>query len=245
LAAQQAVQIAQQENVPRLIGLTEAGQARVWLAQGQLDLAARWAQDYRQVGETEYLREFEDLTLARVLLAQGRPTEALALLDARLAPARDAGRMSAVVEIQALRALALPISAEALDALGQSLTLAEPEGYVRLYLDAGEPMRSLLKQAVGRGIAPQYVSRLLAASGPPERAGARAPQPLVEPLTGRELEVLHLLAEDLSNGEIARRLFISLPTVKSHTRNIYGKLGVRGREQAVARARSLGILPAL
>jgi LuxR family maltose regulon positive regulatory protein len=141
--------------------------------------------------------------------------------------------------------LALPISAEALDALGQSLTLAEPEGYVRLYLDAGEPMRSLLKQAVGRGIAPQYVSRLLAAFGPSREAVSKAPQPLIEPLTDRELEVLCLLAEDLSNHEIGRRLFISLPTVKSHTRNIYGKLGVQNREEAVARAQALGILSTL
>jgi len=244
VAAQQAVQIAQRANVPRLVSFTSAYQARVWLAQGRLDLAAGWAEEYQQTGETEYLREFEDLTLARVLLAGGQPAEALAVLDARLMPARDAGRISAVIEIQALRALALPTPDEALDALQQALNLAEPEGYVRLFLDAGEPMQALLKRAAARGIVPHYVSRLLAALSPARPAAARAPQPLVEPLTGRELEVLHLLAEDLSNREIGRRLFISLPTVKSHTRNIYGKLGVQNREEAVARAQALGILPA-
>lgn len=243
-AAQQAVRITQRENVPRLIGLTRAYQVRVWLAQGQIDLASRWAHDYRQAGRTEYLREFEDLTLARVLLAEGRSAEALALLDARLLPAEAAGRMSAVIEIQALRALALPATDEALNALQQALSLAEPEGYVRLFLDLGEPMRALLKRAAARGIVPQYVSRLLAAFEPARKVDdARAPQPLVEPLTGRELDVLRLLAEDLSNLEIGRRLFISVPTVKSHTRSIYGKLGVHSREEAVARVRALGILP--
>ena len=244
-AAQQAVQIAQRANIPRLISLTSAYQARVWLAQRQIDLAGRWAEEYRQAGETEYLREFEDLTLARVLLAGGQPAKAVAVLEACLSPARDAGRIGAVIEIQALRALALPAPDQTLDALQQALNLAEPEGYVRLFLDAGEPMQALLKRAAARGIVPQYVSRLLAAFGPSGLTAARAPQPLVEPLTGRELEVLHLLAEDLSNREIGRRLFISLPTVKSHTRNIYGKLGVQNRKEAVARAQALGILPTL
>jgi len=239
-AARQAVRIAQRENTPRLVGLTSAYQARVWLAQGQLDPAARWAEGYRQTGKTEYLREFEDLTLARVLLAQGHSSEALALLATLLAPARAAGRMNAVVEIQVLRALALPAIDDALDALGQALSLAEPEGYVRRFVDEGEPMRALLRQAAARGIAPRYVSQLLAAFSP---GGTRAPQPLIEPLTDREMEVLGLLAEDLSNPEIGRRLFISLPTVKSHTRTIYGKLSVHSREEAVARARALGLLP--
>ncbi|HNS51570.1 MAG TPA: LuxR C-terminal-related transcriptional regulator [Anaerolineae bacterium] len=241
-AALKAVQIAERESIPRVVGLASACLARIRLSQEQLDLASDWAGQYCRHGETEYLREFEDLTLVRVLLAEGRPAEALALLDARLSPARDAGRMSAVIEIQILRALALSTPEESLDALQQALTLAEPAGYVRLFLDQGEPMRALLKQAAARGIAPRYVSRLLAAFGPSGEAARKAPQPLVEPLTGREMEVLHLLAEDLPNREIGRRLFISLPTVKSHTRSIYGKLGVHGREEAVARAQALGIL---
>ena len=242
-AALQAVQIAQRDNVPRLAGLTLAYQARVWLAQGQVDLAARWADDYRQQGETEYLREFEDLTLARVLLAQGNPADALARLDERLAGARAAGRANAVIEMQILRALAAPDQSKAMEALGQALRLGEPEGYVRQFLDAGEPARRLLQQAAVRGIAPRYTARLLAAFGPAPGAQRAAAQPLVEPLSTRELEVLYLLAEDLSNREIGRRLFISLPTVKSHTRNIYDKLGVHDRKEAVARARALNLLP--
>ena len=104
-------------------------------------------------------------------------------------------------------------------------------------------MRALLKQAAARAVAPRYVGRLLAAFGPSGEPVSPAPQPLIEPLTGRELQVLHLLAADLPNREIGRRLFISLPTVKSHTRTIYGKLGVHSRQEAVARARALGILP--
>jgi LuxR family maltose regulon positive regulatory protein len=242
-AVAQAVQLAERENVPRLAGLMAAYQARIWLAQGQPDLAARWAADYRQAGETEYLREFEDLTLARVLLAHDHRAEALALLDALLVPAGIAGRMNAVVEVQALRALALPGLDDALDALSQALHLAEPEGYVRRFVDEGEPMRAVLKQAAARGIAPAYTARLLAAFGPAGAAGSWAPQPLAEPLTERELEVLGFLAEDLPNREIGRRLFISLPTVKSHTLNIYGKLAVHSRKEAVARARALGLLP--
>jgi ATP/maltotriose-dependent transcriptional regulator MalT len=242
-AAQQAVKIAQCESIPRLMGLTSAYQARVWLAQRQLDLAARWTDEYRQVGETEYLREFEDLTFARVLLAESQSTQALALLDARLAPASDAGRISTVIEIQALRALALPAPDAALNALQQALNLAGPEGYMRLFLDLGKPMQALLKRAAARGITPHYLSRLLAAFGPSRQVSSKTPQPHIEPLTDRELEVLHLLGEDLSNREIGRRLFISLPTVKSHTRNIYGKLGVQNRAEAVTRAQVLGILP--
>jgi LuxR family transcriptional regulator, maltose regulon positive regulatory protein len=242
VAAQQAVQIARRENVTRLVGLTTAYRARIRLLQGRLDRVAAWADEYRQAGETEYLSEFEDLTLARVLLAQSRSAEVLALLDARLAPARAAGRLNAVIEIQALRALALPAADEALGALAEALSLAEPEGYVRRFVDEGQPMRTLLKQAAVRGIAPRYVSRLLAALGPSPTAATPSLQPLVEPLTDRELEVLGLLAAGLSNREIGVRLFISLPTVKSHTRNIYGKLGVRSRQEAVPRARALGLL---
>ena len=199
------------------------------------------------MGETEYVREFEDLTLARVLLAEDRPSQALALLDPMLAAAGAAGRRGAVIEIHALRALArhaLDEPEEALEEIEQALALAEPEGYLRLFVDMGQPMAALLKAAGSRGVAPHYVGRLLAAFAPAGQAEPAAErQPLVEPLTDRELEVLELLAEGLSNREIGRRLFVSLPTVKSHTGSIYGKLGVHSREQAVARARALAILP--
>jgi LuxR family maltose regulon positive regulatory protein len=251
-AIQQAVDMAQGSSIPRLCILASAYQARIWLALGNVDEAIQWARDYRQAGETEYLREFEDVTLARVLLTGNEVDEALALLDSLLSSAEAAGRQGGVIEIQALRALALQALGkqdEALDTLASTLALAEPEGYVRVFVDSGEPMRVLLKQAASHGVAPGYVARLLAVFDGPagDRAGGPGThvpsQPLVEPLTDREVEVLQLLAKGLSNREISQRLFISLPTVKSHTGNIYGKLGVHSRKEAVARATALGMLP--
>jgi LuxR family maltose regulon positive regulatory protein len=246
-AIQKATEIAEGRDIPYLAILVSAYQARLWLAQDRTELAGRWARDYQNVGETEVLREFEDLTLARVLLAQDVPTEALALLQKLLPQAESAGRMGRAIEMHALEALALQMLGEgkrALDGLARALGLAEPEGYVRLFVEAGEPMAALLQKAAARGIAPAYVTGLLSAFGPSAHMPvASSAQPLAEPLTERELQVLHLIAEDLTNPEIAQRLFISLPTVKSHARNIYGKLGVHRRRQAVAQARALGILP--
>jgi LuxR family maltose regulon positive regulatory protein len=248
------VRITQGNDIARLAVQTSAYQARIWLAQGRLDLATRWARDYRESDEPEYLREFEGLTLARVLLAQGEPATAQSLLDTLLPPAEAAGRMGAVIEALALHALARQATGDgdgALDALVRALEMAEPEGYVRVFLDAGQPMAALLQNALARGLAVDYAKKLLDAfqpSGPPQaRPDVTRPTvqqtALIEPLTDREIEVLLCLAEGLSNAEVARRLFISLPTVKSHTRNIYGKLGVHDRKAAVAQALTLGILP--
>ena len=249
---ERAVQVAQSANITRLVLQARAYQARIWLAQGELELARGWARDYRRIGATEYVRDFEDCTLARVLLAEGQPGEASALLESLVPPVEANGRRGTLIEILALRALAqqaLGEEAAAADGLARALYLAEPEGYIRIFVDMGPAMASLLKQAATRGVAPAYTSQLLAAFGEEHLHGVAsyAPQmqPLVEPLTERELEVLQLLAEELSNAEIGQRLFISLPTVKSHTRNIYGKLGVHSRKQAVAQARALGILPSL
>jgi LuxR family maltose regulon positive regulatory protein len=134
-------------------------------------------------------------------------------------------------------------------ALERALALAEPEGYVRIFVDEGPPMAHLLYKAATRGIAPDYARRLLAAFpvAEPEKADpskSQVPESgMVEPLSERELEVLQLIAEGLTNREIAARLFLALNTVKSHSGNIYSKLGVHSRTQAVARARALGILP--
>ena len=235
---QRAMEMASVEGV----STSMAGLAGLEL--GKIELAARWVADYGQLGKTEYLREFEDLTLARVLLAEGKPSRALAVLDRLLPPAEEAGRMGTVIEILALRALALQAlggADRALEALKAALQLAEPEGYARVFIDEGESMAVLLRQAARRHIAPGYVSQLLAALG---TEGQRTVDmaSLVEPLSDREIIVLDLLAEGLTNPEIAHRLFIALPTVKSHTRNIYGKLGVHSRKEAVVQARALGIL---
>jgi LuxR family maltose regulon positive regulatory protein len=249
---QRAVQRAQSANIARLVLQARAYEARIWLARGELELARGWARDYRQLGATEYVRDFEDCTLARILLADDQPNEALTLLDGMVPSAEANGRRGNLIEILALRALAQQALGEenaAVHDLARALSEAEPEGYTRTFVDMGQPMAALLKRSTTYGVAPAYVSRLLATFNDAQTPGlASLPsptQPLAEPLSERELEVLQLLSEGLSNREIGQRLFISLPTVKSHTRNIYGKLGVHSREQAVVQARALGILPPL
>jgi len=176
----------------------------------------------------------------------------LHLLDA----AEVGGRTTKAIEIQILQALTFQAGGKisrALATVEQAIRLAESEGFIRIFVDEGPPMAQLLYEAVTRGIAGhgpvvQYARRLLAAfptakAEQPARTKIEAPQSaLIEPLSQRELEVLHLIAQGLTNSEIATRLYLSLNTVKAHTRNIYGKLDAHSRTQAVGRARALGIL---
>jgi LuxR family maltose regulon positive regulatory protein len=220
----------------------EAWQARLWVAQGDLPAAARWAQAYegKREDNPDLLHEFSDLTLARVRLTQRRPGEAGDLLGSLLQSAGRGGRTGRVIEILTLQALAGQAqgrTTEAIPALERALSLAEPEGYVRTFVEEGAPMAGLLREALSRGIAPGYTGKLLAAFG--ETAAA---QTLAEPLTQRELEVLRLIAAGLRNQEIADQLIISVATVKRHITNIYGKLGVSHRTQAVARAQELDLV---
>jgi LuxR family maltose regulon positive regulatory protein len=207
-----------------------------------------------------YVREFEHVTLTRVLLARykidradGSMLEAMGLLERLLQAAEAGGRMGSVIEILVLQALAYKAQGErpsALVPLKSALTLAEPEGYVRVFVDEGRPMAQLLSEAAAHGIMPDYTGRLLAAFEAEEQKSADeshvAPAPpaqsLIEPLSQRELEVLRLIARGLSNREISERLFLALITVKGHNRNIFRKLQVRRRTEAVALARELGLL---
>lgn len=267
LGADQAIQVARrlarQFDATGLDDLfVAAHQVRLWVAQRNLEAAARWVADRgfdrgRRTGRLEggagsdtlpySIREIECTALARVYIAQDRPDEALALLMPLLQVAEGQGRFGSMIEILSLQALAFQTEgdlAHALTALTRALALAEPEGFVRVFVDHGPPMARLLYEAATRGIAPEYAGRLLAAFPGSESVTTAATLPLemVEPLTRRESEVLQLIAEGLSNREIARKLVLSPGTVKVHTRAIYGKLGVNSRTQAVARARSLGIL---
>ncbi|WP_246852746.1 serine/threonine-protein kinase [Naasia sp. SYSU D00948] len=233
-----------------------AVRARLWLAQGRVAEAAGWARTRGLSAEDDlgYLREFEHVTLARILLAtyEGQRSrsaldDAVGLLGRLLPAAEQGGRTGTVVEILMLQAIASSLRGDvgsALVPLRRALMLAEPQGYLRLFLDEGTRVRGLLAEAADRGHGGAYVRRLLGGAptgdGPAERTDGGAA--LLEPLSEREREVLRLLETDLSGPEIARRLVVSLNTVRTHTKNIYAKLGVNSRRAAVRRAEELGQL---
>jgi len=238
----------------RAVRQFSAWQVRIWLAQGKLEAASHWARERAldPDGELTYLHELEYIVFARILIAQERLNEATRLLRRLLEAAEAGGRTSRVIEILILQTLAAHSegdTAQAMSTLEQALTLAEPGGLIRTFVDEGPPMARLLYEALSRGIAPEYVRRLLGAFplAEPEQMDASKPRipesEWIEPLSEREIEVLQLIAEGLTNQEIANRLYLSLNTVKVHTRNIYGKLDTHHRAEAVARARALGILP--
>jgi LuxR family maltose regulon positive regulatory protein len=220
-----------------------AMRARVWIRQGRLDSARDWAREQGlPADDLAYLREFEHITLARLLLAESSPDDGTRLLEGLLRAAEDGGRTGSVIEILVLLALAHQMLGDrelALTSLGRALGLAEPEGYVRIFVDEGPPMTTLLAAAADRGIFPDHVRRLLTSSA--ADVGAASRQDLVEPLSERELDVLRLLRSDLSGPDIARELVVSLNTVRTHTKNIYAKLGVNNRRSAVRRADELGL----
>ena len=227
--------------------------ARVWVAQGELGEALGWVREkgLSVADDLSYLREFEHITLARVLLARyksertaGAIHEATALLARLLQAAEEGEQTGSVIEILVLQALAHQVRGDipaALVPLEHALTLAEPEGYVRIVVDEGPPMATLLKAAAKRGIAANYVRRLLTAFGRTEDSTSPR-QALIEPLSERELDVLRLLGTDLAGPEIARELIVSLSTVRTHTKRIYAKLGVNNRRAAVRRAAELDLL---
>jgi LuxR family maltose regulon positive regulatory protein len=226
--------------------------ARIWIAQGKLSQAQNWARERRLSTDDDlgYLREFEHITLARMLIARfksdriGRSIhEAMRLLERLLDAAQEGGRTGSAIEILALQALAHAAQGDtrpALASLDRALVLAEPEGYLQVFVDEGPPMAALLREAAQQEIAPDMVRRLRAAFGDAASREATS-QPLVEPLSERERDVLRLLKTDLSGPEIARELVVSLNTVRTHTRHIYGKLGVNNRRAAVRRAEELDL----
>jgi LuxR family maltose regulon positive regulatory protein len=241
-------QAASQLNLPLVDAFVAACEADFFLRLGNVEAAARWAETagLSPADTPRFEREGEYYTFARLLLAQDRPAEALTLLDSLEQFARGRGLLRSLLTIHILRAQAeraLGRKAEALASLEKALHLAAPAGYLRTFLDDGPAIRDLLPRV--RHAAPAFVDRVLDAFSGAQRTPPLAvppPSVLVEPLSERESEVLELLAQGLSNREIAERLFITVGTVKTHVHNIYGKLGVRGRTQAAARARELGLL---
>jgi LuxR family maltose regulon positive regulatory protein len=244
---------------PHLVTQVAAARAQLEQAQGNLAAAIRWADSSglsAQDDDLRYPREGEYLALARVHIAQAHDDpqasllqDVLHLLNRLLLDAEPKARVSSVLEILVLRALALEAQGDrtsALSTLGRALVLAAPEGYIRLFIDEGPPMLAMLRLAYRRDIVPEYVATLLAAFGEQLTSGLALtslhPGSLLEPLTGRERDVLRLLLEGASNREIARRLVLSVNTVKRHVYNLCGKLGVQSRSQAIIRARDLNLV---
>jgi LuxR family maltose regulon positive regulatory protein len=237
--------------------------ARLLLAQGDLPAAEVWAANSglnpdNPVNNSPGYRYVEYITLARVFDAQGRHADALTLLERLLNSAESEERVGNVIVILALQSLVLQAQGDtdrACKRLEQALTLAEPEGYIRVFVDEGESMRALL--AIYRSqlltqlsTTPDdrsrrlliYSNKLLAAFSQPGALPAPGLDPFLDPLTERELEVLHLIAVGASNREIANNLVVAVPTVKKHVSNIMSKLNASSRTQAAAEARALGLL---
>jgi LuxR family maltose regulon positive regulatory protein len=260
----QAEQVQQSDAVVGLLNPLPAVRAELALANGQVDTVAGWITQ-RGLADQDppsYPREREYLVLARLLLAQQAPDRACAMLERWAALAATQGRTESSIKLGALQAVAYAACGDregALAVLAQTLDLAAPEGYLRVFVDEGPPMAALLRQLLaGRrheqpaaaGAPREYLARLADAfeqAGlpirPPARRGGVVVAGLVEPLTGRELEVLRLLAAGAPNRSIARHLVVTQETVKKHLSHLFDKLGVANRTQAVARARELGLLP--
>jgi LuxR family maltose regulon positive regulatory protein len=239
----------------------------VWLAQGRLGEALGWVRERGLSVEDEliYMLEFDHITLARVLLAcyqsdySDEPiSRVLGLLERLLKAAEEGGRNGSVIEILILQAIAYHTQGNppaALLPLQHALSLAKPEGYIRMFIDEPSSMLHLLHEASAREIMPDYTHKLLAAFEAEQRKSESKPdlpaglpeahrdgEPIIEPLSQRELQILQLIAQGLSNREIGERLFLALDTVKGHNRRIFDKLQVQNRTEAVARARELGLL---
>ena len=247
--------------------------ARVWVAQGRLAEALGWVRErgLSVDDNLSYLREFEHAILARVLIAQYKSDrversvhEAMGLIERLLEAAEEGDRTGSVIELLILQALAYQVLGDiprSLDTLLRALTLAEPEGYVRIFADEGPPMAALLArmQVKDDSLKPdevgrlrEYIQRLLAVFGKrkdfhpfgsaQDKPSSFSLQPLLDPLSERELEVLRLLGTDLTGPEIAAELMVSPNTMRTHTRSIYSKLGVHNRRAAVRRAGELDLL---
>ena len=239
-----------------LLNQVPAQRARLLLAQDNLTAAARFPQDngLGPDNEPDYAREPGHLVLARILLAQDRTGQALALLDRLHAAAVAQDRTGSLIETGALRALALAATGDeagAVTALAGALALGCPQGYVRVFADEGPPMAALLGRLIvaqrtghaAAGVPLGYLARLQRAFGPGQPARDRVPAGIVDPLTSRELEVLEMLATGRSNQAIAGQLVVTLDTVKKHVGHVLGKLGAANRTEAVARARELDLIP--
>jgi len=266
-AVEKIMAFVHEDKISRLtIRQMEAFQARMQVAWGELDAAALWVEKWRNAYAQEslpegniavFIRWMEVSALARYYLARGRFAAALEVLIRLRHLVKDAGWMGVAIELLSLESLALHGLGQgeaAHNTLHRALILAAPEGYTRVFVDMGAGMAELLREVLDKGIMPNYVTRLLhevesqkskveSQEGEQHDLGLRTlDYGLIEPLSDRELEILRLIETGITNREIAAKLYIAISTVKTHINNLYGKLGVSNRVQAIARARELGLL---
>lgn len=221
-----------------------AQRAQIWLARGDTEAALNWAGHFAGQLQDDIFPSVP-IALAKVWLSQREPDKALPLLEHALQAAQAVGRLGNLIHILAVKAVVYHAKGEpeqALATLEQALELAEPEGYVRIFADEGAPMARLLRRMVTRSSASEYVGRLLEALGESVKSELPMAGKLNEPLSRRELEVLRLIADGATNKEIADELVLTVNTVKRHISNIFGKLAVSNRAQAIAGARLLNLL---
>jgi LuxR family maltose regulon positive regulatory protein len=242
----------------------QALKARVWVKQGELEKALDWAREWKLSIEEDpsYLREFEQITFAKILLSQYQNDhstsslhDATGYLERLLKAADEGGRMGSAIEILILQALAHQMHEDipaALTSLERALKLAEPEGYMRIFLAEGASMAELIREIDLRGILPNYTRKLLSAFEVSDQGtdveslpfAEPASTSLIEALSQRELDILRLFKTELSGPEIAQELVIALSTVRTHTKSIFSKLNVNSRRAAVKRAIELGLIKA-
>ncbi len=252
---EELIEILQKLQARVFLPAVEARRARLHIMQGELPAAEQWSVSSKLTldGELTFLQEAEALTFARLLIAQRRWEDAQRYIARLLDFAKAGGRGGRVLELSLLQALVWAgkaDNAQAQETLLEVIEQARPEGYVRIFVDEGSPMAKLLLGLPESHRSEPYIQKLISAYTVNEMQPALSAdakdglgEKLVEALSERELEILACLAEGLTNREIGQRLSISLPTVKTHTRNIYGKLHVNNRTRAVAQARAWGLLP--
>jgi len=243
-ALDDAYAVAEKMGVAQVKDWISALRAQAWLARGDTEAALNWAGHFTgQMQDTVF--PSVPITLAKVWLSQREPDKALPLLDHALQSAQTVGRLGNAIHILAVKAIVYHTKGnpeQALATLEHALELAEPEGYVRVFADEGAPMARLLRRMLTRSPASNYVRRLLEALGESVKIELAIASKLNGPLSQRELEVLHLIADGATNQEIARELVLTVNTVKRHISNIFGKLHVSNRVQAIAQARQLNLL---
>jgi LuxR family maltose regulon positive regulatory protein len=243
---QQAEQIGRDFHSARL----SASQAKLWLVQGHVPAVTEWAAALqRELDEGSELASVHldgYTVLARLHMVRGELKEAIQLLGRLLQIAESTGLIGQAIEVLVLQALSFQAQAnlpQTMQALVRALELAGPQGYVRIFVDEGEPMLALLHHAASRGVAPDYLDKLLAAFGTTaQQISSPLPAVLLDPLSEREREILRLIAAGLSTDEIANELVITVGTVRNHIKHIYSKLDAHSRLQAVERARTLNLL---